>query len=101
MLIGKHSLFDVYAMMEIEKSRPRDVARLDELHAKEKQGIISKKEAQELKILDALLLKEFERIRLHYMLNFPLMSRQQKEEIIKNAKEWLKNFKEENTLCKR
>ena len=90
------SLYDVLAMIEIETAYPDDVARFDELTAKEKQNTISEKEKKELTVLETLLQKEFDRIKLHYMLNFPLMSKPQKEELIRRAHEYVEKLKKQS-----
>lgn len=52
--------------------------------------MITEDELRELNELDAKLLKEFERILLHYRLNWPFMSPEQKERLVREVEEWFK-----------
>lgn len=74
--------FSKMAMKKLEEMYPEKVKRFDELYAKEKQGIITEEDMIELDNLDRFLLREFERLRLHYMLNWPFMSQEQKKELL-------------------
>jgi len=76
------SVFDKIAMKKLEEMYPEKVKRFDELYDKEKQGAISEEEKRELDRLDSFLLREFERIKMHYRLNWPFMSQEQRKKLL-------------------
>lgn len=78
--------FNRIAMKVLEKNHPNEVSRFDELYEKEKKGTITSEELAELNVLDAMLLREFERLKLHYMVNWQFMSEEQKKEILEMIK---------------
>jgi len=82
------TFYEKLAMMELEELYPKEIERFDELHDKEKAGSITKEELDELNALDRKLLAEFERIKLHYMLNWPLMSAERKKELRERVRVW-------------
>ena len=54
------------AMMEVERSEPKLVSELDELHNKEKSGVITSQEVWRLKTLDNQLSRVLQRMTLHW-----------------------------------
>lgn len=74
--------FGKIAMVELERLYPIEIKRFDELYDKEKRGVITKDELRELNALDRMLLREFERLKLHYMINWNFMSEDKKREIL-------------------